>query len=164
MPQSAYPTTTVVRRRELPRELLDLARDPVGLVVQQRGKRMYVDGPPALLHDPAAGWAIAPQAIRAVRPREAVVVSTGSTTGRQLNHRARSTGKARRSTNRSLNSGRSESSTYSTSFSKVAAPARSRRDSSAIFAPSPATLPAETMRSTGSLGTRPIRTADAGER
>ena len=34
----------------------------------------------------------------------------------------------------------------------------------AIFAPSPATLPAETMRSTGSFGTRPIRTAQAGDR
>ena len=38
------------------------------------------------------------------------------------------------------------------------------RDSRAIFAPSPATLPAETMRSTGSFGTSPIRTADAGDR
>ena len=41
---------------------------------------------------------------------------------------------------------------------------RSRTESSAIFAPSPATLPAQTIRVTGSPGTRPIRTAQAGER
>ena len=41
---------------------------------------------------------------------------------------------------------------------------RSRIDSSAILAPSPATLPAAMIRSTGSFGTSPIRTADAAER
>ena len=44
------------------------------------------------------------------------------------------------------------------------APFRSWAESKTILAPSPATLPAETMRITGSFGTKPIFTADAGER
>ncbi len=61
--------------------------------------------------------------------------------------------------NRSLKSARPDSSTYSTSRRIDSASARSRSDSAAIFAPSPATLPATTMRGSASCGTRPIRTA-----
>src|SRR5262249_39098922 len=46
----------------------------------------------------------------------------------------------------------------------ASAPARSRTESRAILAPSPATLPALTTRSTGSRGTRPSRIALAGDR
>ena len=73
-------------------------------------------------------------------------------------------GKGSCSMKRSLKSARSESSTYLTSSSSARPPARSRRLSSAIFAPSPATLPADTTRITGTLGTRPIRIALAGDR
>src|SRR5947209_3426160 len=73
-------------------------------------------------------------------------------------------GKASWSMNRSLKSERPESSTYSTSSSTACAAARSCTDSAAIFAPSPATLPAETIRVSGSFGTSPILTALAGER
>ena len=66
--------------------------------------------------------------------------------------------------NRSLKSVRPESSTYSTSSSTAAAAARSVIESAAIFAPSPATLPAATIRVSGSAGTSPIRTALAGVR
>ena len=66
--------------------------------------------------------------------------------------------------NRSLKSWRPDSSTYSTSRRIEAASARSRSDSAAIFAPSPATLPAETIRGSASLGTSPIRTALSGVR
>ena len=54
---------------------------------------------------------------------------------------------------------RPESSTYSTSSRIACAAARSVTESAAIFAPSPATLPAETIRASGSFGTRPIFTA-----
>ena len=118
----------------------------MGLVVQQRGKRVYVDVPAVLLDDPGRGLGDR---------------SAGDQGGAGL--LVSRAGKESWSTNLSLKSGRSESSTYFTSSSSAAAPTRSRRDSRAIFAPSPATLPAETMRSTGSLGTSPIRTADAGD-
>ena len=64
--------------------------------------------------------------------------------------------------NMSLKSARPESSTYSTSSRMASAAARSRSDRAAIFEPSPATLPAETIRVSGSFGTRPMRTALAG--
>ena len=44
------------------------------------------------------------------------------------------------------------------------ASARSRTLRAAIFAPSPATLPADTMRGSAIRGTSPMRTALAGER
>src|SRR5581483_9635952 len=59
-------------------------------------------------------------------------------------------GNASLSMNRSLKSGRPESSTYSTSRTIDSASARSRSDSAAIFAPSPATFPAETIRGSAS--------------
>src|SRR4029077_11557652 len=58
----------------------------------------------------------------------------------------RHAGKASWSTKRSLKSGRSDSSTYSTSCTSAAAAARSWAGGRIIFAPSPATLPAATMR------------------
>src|SRR6185503_13146201 len=76
----------------------------------------------------------------------------------------RFSGNASCSMNLSLKSSRSESSTYSTSSSSAVAACRSCIESSAIFAPSPATLPAETMRGRGSRGTSPIRTALAADR
>ena len=45
-----------------------------------------------------------------------------------------------------------------------ARPRARARDSRAIFAPSPATLPALTMRRAGMFGTSPIRTALDGDR
>ena len=64
----------------------------------------------------------------------------------------------------SLKSGRPDSSTYSTSRRIEYASARSRTDSAAIFAPSPATLPADTIRGRAISGTSPIRTALSGVR
>ena len=66
--------------------------------------------------------------------------------------------------NRSLKSARPESSTYSTSSTIDEAAARSCTESAAIFAPSPAMFPAETIRVSARSGTSPIRTALAGER
>ena len=42
--------------------------------------------------------------------------------------------------------------------------ALAQADSAAIFAPSPATLPADTIRGSASFGTSPIRTALSGVR
>ena len=64
-------------------------------------------------------------------------------------------GKASWSMNRSLKSARPDSSTYSTSRRIDSASARSRSDRAAILAPSPATLPAETMRRQRQLGHQP---------
>ena len=93
MPQSAYADGD--RRRSDARSSVGqpahLAGDQVRLVVQQRRQRVYVDRPAAARDDLGGGWAIAPQAIE----RDA----------------SRSAGKASWSTNRSLKSGRSESST-----------------------------------------------------
>src|SRR5215831_9693997 len=73
-------------------------------------------------------------------------------------------GKASWSTNRSLKSSRPDSSTYSTSSRTALAAARSVTDRAAIFAPSPATFPAATIRGSGSFGTSPIFTALAAVR
>ncbi len=135
----------VVRRAQRLGQPLDLAGDLLRLVVQQRRQRVHVDRP-----------AVLASTIRRGRLGDRAAGDDATPVG--------SAGKASWSTNLSLKSGRSESSTYSTSSSSVAAPARSRSDSRAIFAPSPATLPAETIRSTGSLGTSPMRIAEAGER
>ena len=62
--------------------------------------------------------------------------------------------------NRSLKSARSESSTYLTSSSSARPPARSRRLSSAIFAPSPA-LEAGADRIAGMFGL-PLTRVDVG--
>src|SRR5262249_6262467 len=73
-------------------------------------------------------------------------------------------GKASWSTNRSLKSSRPDNSTYSTSSRTAFAAARSVTDRAAIFAPSPATFPAATIRGSGSFGTSPILTALAAVR
>src|SRR2546428_566113 len=123
-------------------ELLDRGRDPLGPVVQLRRQRHDLDVP-------------------AAPGRDRAHVQGEGAAG---DHRRPHPGKASGSMNRSLRSARPESSTYSTSSSTAWAAARSCTDSATIFAPSPATFPAETMRVSGSFGTRPILTALAGER
>src|SRR5206468_1155272 len=117
--------------------LLDGGADPLGPVVQLGRDRAHVDVPAAaggdLLHMDGEGAAADDDACHP--------------------------GNFSWSMNRSLKSARPESSTYSTSSRMAFAAARSVTESAAIFAPSPATLPAETIRASGSFGTRPIRTA-----
>src|SRR5439155_24726582 len=101
--------------------------------------------------------------------RDGADLDVPAATGRDLLHvegerpagddNLRHPGKASWSTNRSLKSARPDSSTYSTSSSTAFAAARSVTERAAIFAPSPATFPAETMRVSGSFGTSPIFTA-----
>src|SRR5256714_1724163 len=67
-------------------------------------------------------------------------------------------------TKESLKSERPESSTYSTLSGSSKATCLSRKDSSAILAPSPAVLPTERMRSTSTAGTSPIIFALSGFR
>src|SRR6185312_1012792 len=128
-------------------QLVDLLahgrRDPVGAVVQQCRDRVHRDGPSAAARD------------RAHVDREGPAGDDPD---------AAHPGKASWSMNASLKSARPESSTYSTSSRIERASARSRSDRAAIFAPSPATLPAETIRGSASLGTSPMRIALTGER
>src|SRR5207253_4795128 len=117
--------------------LFDSGADPLGPVVQLGRDGPHLDVPAApggdLLH----------------------VQRERATADDDLRH----PGKASWSTNRSLKSERPEGWTYSTSSSTAFAAARSVTERAAIFAPSPATFPAETMRVSGSFGTRPIFTA-----
>ena len=71
MPQSAYPTATVAYAgSSVVGQSAHLAGDQLRLVVQQRRQRVDVDRPAARgRRSAAAGWASAPQAIRAVRAR-----------------------------------------------------------------------------------------------
>src|SRR5438874_7180183 len=119
------------------RRLLDGGADPLRPVVQLGRHRAHVDVPAA-----AGGDLLHVQ-------RECAAAD---------DHPSHP-GNASSSMNRSLKSARPDSSTYSTSSSTAFAAARSVTDSAAIFAPSPATLPAATMRASGNLGTRPILTA-----
>ena len=108
---------------------------------------------------PAAG-----DAPRSAQPRRRAIASMCSVSAPHATTPVVTAGNPSRSTKMSWKSSRPESSTYSTSSSTAIACARSCAESSTILAPSPATLPAATMRATGSLGTRPMRTALAGER
>src|SRR6185312_8384995 len=132
----------VVAPAELLGQLGDGARDLLGTVVQQRGDRHHVDVPPAAARDLAH--------VHGER-------SAGDDRGAHP-------GRASSSTKRSLKSARPDSSTYCTSRTIERASARSRWLRATIFAPSPATLPADTMRGSARRGTSPMRTALAGER
>ena len=108
-------------------------RDLLGAVVQQRRHRHDVDVPAAAPRD------------RAHVEGQGAAGDDRGAGGRGGAH----PGKASWSMNRSLKSARPDSSTYSTSRRMDWASARSRSDSAAIFAPSPATLPADTIRGQG---------------
>ena len=144
MPQSAYATATcVVPLGQLERQPAHLVGDQLRLVVQQRRQRVYGDLPAAALDDlgDRLGDGAAGDHRGALRRSNAElvdepVVELGAVGELDIGHL----------------------------LQQRRAPARSRTESSAIFAPSPATLPAATIRSTGSFGTRPMRTADAAER
>src|SRR6202171_4399220 len=73
-------------------------------------------------------------------------------------------GKPSTDTNASLKFVRPDSSTYSMRAGSSNAPCRSRYDSRAIFAPSPAELPTAMIRSTSTGGTNPITFALSGFR
>src|SRR4051812_46925335 len=124
--------------------LADRRRDLVRPVVQQRRHRVQVDAPAAPARD------------RAHVDRERAA-------GDDADPRAHP-GNASWSMKASLKSARPESSTYSTSSRIDRASARSRSDSAAIFAPSPATFPAERIRGIARRGTTPMRIALMGER
>src|SRR5438105_7576928 len=125
--------------------VLDGGTDPLWPVVQLRRDRAHLDVPTA-----PGGDLPHVQRQRAASHHDLRAMSTPTCIH---------PGKASWSTNRSLKSARPESSTYSTSSSTAFAAARSVTERAAIFAPSPATFPAETMRVSGSFGTRPIFTA-----
>src|ERR1700674_3085852 len=75
-----------------------------------------------------------------------------------------SSGNASTETKESLKSARPESSTYSILSGSSNAIWRSRKDSSDIFAPSPAVFPTDRMRTTSTGGTRPMIFALSGFR
>src|SRR5437764_7474575 len=136
----------------------DGGTDPLWPVVQLRRDRAHLDVPTA-----PGGDLPHVQGQRAASHHDLRAMSTPTTSGTWFRPCLFETcihpGKASWSTNRSLKSARPESSTYSTSSSTAFAAARSVTERAAIFAPSPATFPAETMRVSGSFGTRPIFTA-----
>src|SRR5262249_27706610 len=139
---------------------LDCAANPLGAVVQLGRYRPDLDVPASTIRDLADGERQGPTrdndltACDLVAPRP----------GRCLCTRDAHPGSRNWSMKRSLKSARPESSTYSTSSRIALAAARSVTDSATIFAPSPATFPAATIRGSASFGTSPIRTALAGDR
>src|SRR3954471_15291773 len=122
---------------------LDRGGNALGPVVEQRRERVDVDRPAA------------PAGDRTHVDRER---AAGDDT------HAAHPGNASWSMKRSLKSVRPDSSTYVTSRTMECSSARSRTLSAAIFAPSPATLPADTMRGSAIRGTSPMRIALAGDR
>src|SRR6202165_1337221 len=81
-----------------------------------------------------------------------------------LHRSVSSSGNARTEMKESLKSARPESSTYSILSGSSKAICRSRKESSDIFAPSPAVFPTDRMRSTSTGGTRPMIFALSGFR
>src|SRR5262249_11791016 len=139
--RAAFP---VRERHDVPtgRGLGHRGSDPLRAVVQQRRHRDDVQVPPPAPGDPAD--------IQSQRPAR--------------DDGAGHPGNASWSMNISLKSARPDSSTYSTSRRIEYASARSRTDRAAILAPSPATLPADTIRGRAICGTSPPRRGLKGAR
>src|SRR5581483_10497821 len=137
----------LVARPELVKLVSQLGDDAVGVEVQQRRQAVDVDVPPppdAHLLD------LTPER---TADNEGGLHPTGS-----------SLGNFSTSTNVSLKSVRPDSSMYSRREGSSNATGRSRYDSSAIFAPSPAEFPTAMIRSTSTAGTSPMIFALSGFR
>src|SRR5712691_12499004 len=137
----------VVARPQLAQLLAQLVDDAIRVQVQQRRDAVDVHVPAAAVDDVLDLFA----------------QGAADDKGRAHPTSSRS-GKRRTSTNASLKSERPESSTYSILDGSSKATCRSRYDSSAILAPSPAELPTAMIRSTSTSGTSPMILALSGLR
>src|SRR6266851_4533965 len=156
----------VVAGLELAELRAQLGDDAVGIEMQVCGQAVDVDVPAApvgdLLHlgskcstHDQGGSAVPTRPFGPTSPQVGMC---------RPHDTASSSGNASTSTKVSLKSVRPESSTYSRRAGSSNATWRSRYDSSAIFAPSPAELPTAMMRSTSTGGTRPMTFALSGLR
>src|SRR5439155_10822251 len=137
-----------VSRPKLVQLFAQLVDDPGRIKVKQRGDAIDVDVPLAPVDD-----VLHLAAERAADDQRGGAHVTCSSWGNPSTEMKES-----------LKSERPDSSTYSMRAGSSNATCRSRYDSSAIFAPSPAEFPTAMMRSTSTAGTRPMILALSGFR